>query len=52
MDNICAIEMWRWRGVMRISWIEKITNEEVLGKIGGGDGVSFNMNREEKGGGR
>ena len=28
-------EMWFWRKIMRISWIEKLTNEVVLDKVGG-----------------
>lgn len=29
-----ALEMWLWRRMEKISWKDKITNEEVLGRIG------------------
>jgi hypothetical protein len=29
-----AVEMWMWRRMEKISWTEKITNEEVLERVG------------------
>ena len=29
-----AVEMWMWRRMEKISWTEKITNEEVLKRVG------------------
>ena len=29
-----AFEMWCYRRMMNIKWMDKITNEEVLGRIG------------------
>ena len=29
-----ALEMWIWRRMERISWTEKISNEEVLRRVG------------------
>ena len=29
-----ALEMWVWRRMEKISWTHKVTNEEVLGRIG------------------
>ena len=26
--------MWCWRSLLKISWIERISNEEVLGRLG------------------
>ena len=33
MRRIEALEMWIWRRMERISWTEKITNEEVLRRV-------------------
>jgi DNA-binding protein YbaB len=30
IDKLQALEMWIWRRLERVSWMEKITNEEVL----------------------
>jgi len=32
-QKLKATEMWFWRKMMRISWTEKLTNEEVLEKV-------------------
>ena len=32
--RIEVLEMWIWRRMERISWTEKITNEEVLRRVG------------------
>ena len=29
-----AFEMWTWRKMLKISWTEKVTNEEVPVKLG------------------
>jgi len=29
-----AVEMWMWRRMERVSWMDKITNEEILNKVG------------------
>ena len=29
-----AVEMWIWRRMERVSWMDKITNEEILNKVG------------------
>jgi len=28
-----AFEMWIWRRIEKISWLDKVTNEEVLGRV-------------------
>ena len=28
-----AVEMWMWRRMERVSWMDKITNEEILNKV-------------------
>ena len=33
VNKLEEIEMWFWRRMVRISWIEKMTNEEVLPNI-------------------
>ena len=34
IERLEAFEMWVWRRMMRIDWMEHITNREVLGMIG------------------
>ena len=34
LSRIDAFEMWVYRSVLKISWTEKITNEEVLRRMG------------------
>ena len=34
LSRLDAFEMWVYRGVFKISWTEKITNEEVLRRMG------------------
>ena len=34
LSRLDAFEMWVYRRVLKISWTEKITNEEVLRRIG------------------
>jgi len=29
-----AVEMWMWRRMERVSWMDRITNEEILNKVG------------------
>lgn len=38
IDRIEAFEMWLMRRILRISWVERITNQEVLQRM--------NCNRE------
>ena len=33
-DRIDAFEMWIYRRIGRVSWTEKQTNKQVLGKLG------------------
>jgi len=28
-----AFEMWIWRKMEKISWVDKVTNEEVLNRV-------------------
>ena len=48
-----AFEMWCYRRMMNIKWMNRITNEEVLGRIGErtGDclGISWKGRWERKG---
>ena len=30
IENLEAFEMWTWRRMLKISWTEKVTNEEVM----------------------
>jgi len=32
-DRIEALEMWIWRRMEKISWMDKVTNENVLKKV-------------------
>ena len=32
-DRIEALEMWIWRRMEKISWMDKVTNEDVLKKV-------------------
>ena len=32
-DRIEALEMWTWRRMEKISWTDKVTNEDVLKKV-------------------
>lgn len=32
-DQLEAFEIWSYRRILRISWVDIITNEEVLGRI-------------------
>ena len=34
-----AAEMWMWRRMLRISWTDRVTNEEVLRRMGVGRGL-------------
>ena len=36
LSRLDAFEMWVYRRVLKISWMEKITNEEVLRRMGTG----------------
>ena len=36
LSRLDAFEMWVYRRVLNISWTEKITNEEVLRRMGTG----------------
>ena len=36
LSKLDAFEMWVYRRVLKLSWPEKITNEEVLGRMGTG----------------
>jgi len=29
-----AVEMWMWRRMERVSWLDKIPNEKILNKVG------------------
>ena len=29
-----ALEMWLWRRMEKISWTDKVTNEEILSRVG------------------
>ena len=29
-----AVEMWMWKRMEKVSWMDKITNEEILNKVG------------------
>ena len=35
-ENLQAAEMWFWRRMLKISWTERNTNEEVLERVGVG----------------
>ena len=34
VEKIEAFEMWIWRRMLKISWKDKVTNEEVLQRVG------------------
>ena len=34
VDKLKAFEMWMWRGMEKVSWQDKKTNEEVLAAVG------------------
>ena len=33
-DRINAFEMWVWRRLERVKWVDKVRNEEVLERVG------------------
>ena len=46
--KIEAFEMWIWRKMERISWTEKITNEEVLRRVGESSPIMMTIARRKK----
>ena len=34
IEKLEALEMWIWRRIEKISWKDKVTNEEVLKRVG------------------
>ena len=34
IDRLQALEMWLWRGLKKISWRVRVSNEDVLVKVG------------------
>ena len=34
IKRLIAFEMWTWRRLERISWMDKVTNQEVLVRVG------------------
>lgn len=32
-DRLVAFELWAYRSILRISWVDRITNNEVLGRM-------------------
>jgi len=34
VDKLQAFEMWLWRQTEKVSWTDKISNEEVLKRVG------------------
>ena len=34
IDRLNAFEMWLWRRIEKINWSDKITNKEVLERVG------------------
>lgn len=47
MKKISAFEMWVYRRVLRISWKDHITNEEVLRRIGKQQEVTFMIKKRK-----
>lgn len=41
-----ALEMWIWRRMERISWTEKVRNEEVLQRVGEKRRLKYNQKEE------
>jgi len=46
-DRIEALEMWIWRRMKKISWMDKVTNEEVLKKVNESKNM-LNVTRQRK----
>ena len=42
-----ALEMWLWRRMEKVSWTDRVTNEDVLGRVGIGRQL-MNMLRSRK----
>ena len=43
-----AFEMWIWRKMERISWTKKITNDEVLRRVGESRTMMMTIGRRKK----
>ena len=48
IKKIEAFEMWIWRKMERISWTEKITNEEILRRVGESRTMMMTIVRRKK----
>ena len=48
IERIESFEMWIWRRILKISWRDKITNEEVLRRTGEGRNLKDNLIRRKK----
>ena len=33
IDRLQALEMWLWRGIEKISWRDRVSNQDVLIKV-------------------
>ena len=47
MKKLSAFEMWLYRRILRISWTDHITNEEVLQRVGKQQEIAFTVKRRE-----
>ena len=47
MKKLSAFEMWLYRRILRISWTDHITNEEVLRRVGKQQEIAFTVKRRK-----
>lgn len=47
MKKLEAFEMWVYRRIMRVSWTDRITNEEVLRRLGKQREISFTIKKRK-----
>ena len=47
MKKLSAFEMWLHRRILRISWTDHITNEEVLWRVGKQQEIAFTVKRRK-----
>ncbi|CAG9833505.1 unnamed protein product [Diabrotica balteata] len=48
MNKLEAFEMWLYRRMLRISWVQHISNTEVLNRVGQGEGDLIKMIKKRK----
>jgi hypothetical protein len=47
VKNLESFEMWCYRRILKISWVDKITNEEVIRRINNDPEVILNIKKRK-----